>query len=334
MPKSHQGLSLHHLAGHADRCKAELLQRMLTKRHCAPGRHPLSCALDPRATAARQRYRATNLIGVGFGAKESRDGLTGTLAVRVYVTRKLPKGSLPRQYRVPSAVNGMPTDVIAIGRIRYHERPVAFGASISRADGEAGSLGCVVSLPGKSDRYLLSAAHVLAPDARARIGDAIVEPARTQGGTEPIANLSDFEPLRGDGEPNEMDAAIARLVRKSDVRLTIPVIHDPRPDVIDPVVFQSARKFGAATGHRLGIVLDLSADVPVGSPGVDPLLYKCVIQIAGCELPFSAGGDSGSLVVDALSNRPLGILFGGQAYRSFVTPMQRILTRFHATLAP
>ena len=45
---------------------------------------------------------------------------------------------------------------------------------------------------------------------------------------------------------------------------------------------------------------------------------------------FSAGGDSGALVVDALSRHPLGILFGGKGDTSFVTPLDRILERFDA----
>jgi hypothetical protein len=321
------------LAEAADCCKEELLRRMLTKRHCPPGRHPLSCAFAPRGTAARRRYRDSYLVGVGFGAKETKEGFAGTLAVRVYVRKKLPRGDLPRGCRIPPTVNGVPTDVIAVGRLRHHDRPVSFGASISRAGGGTGTLGCVVSIPGKRYAYLLSAAHVLAPDAQARAGDVIVEPAQADGHAEPIAILEDFEPLRGDGEPNEMDAAIARLDRKTDVRLTIPMIQTFRPEVIDATLYQSVRKFGATTGHTLGIVTDVSADVPLGPPGVDPLLYKGAIQITGCEWPFSDGGDSGALVVDALTSRPVGILFGGYGYRTFVTPMQRILTRFGATLA-
>jgi hypothetical protein len=130
-----------------------------------------------------------------------------------------------------------------------------------------------------------------------------------------------------------MDAAVARLIRKADVVAGLPVIDAVHSGVMDPVVYQSVRKFGAATGHTLGIVADVSADVQVQPVGEDPILYSRMTQVLGCEWPFSAGGDSGSLVVDALRSEPVGILFGGQGFRTFVAPLGRILKRFHARIA-
>jgi hypothetical protein len=335
MPKPHHDLSLARLSLQAERFKEDLVRRLLTKRHSSRGPHPLSAAFDPRATAARRRFRAMNLVGVGFGAKETAGGLAGTLALRVYVTKKAPKGRLPRRHQVPSTIDGMLTDVIPVGRLRHHDHPISLEASISRLDGDPGTLGCVVFLAGDGGSYLLSAAHVLAPDGESKVGDVIVTAAQSRGGSQPIATLADFEPLRFDGTGNQMDAAIARLVRKTDVVLNIPMIGLLQPEPMGPILYQSVRKFGATSGHTLGIVTDVSADVELRPIGQDPMLYRSAIHVAGCERPFSQGGDSGSVVVDALSNRPVGILFGGDGgYRTFVTPMERILSRFHAVIAP
>jgi hypothetical protein len=267
-----------------------------------------------------------NLIGIGFGAKETDGAFTGDLAVRIYVKRKLPKRQLSRRDRVPDFVNGILTDVIATGTPRFHARPVPFGSAISHARGETGSLGCIVTKAGDQSWFVLSACHVLAP-AGAKSGDAIFEPSAREAGAAQMAVLIDFEALKTDGAVNRFDAAIAHLDRKTDILTRIPVIGSPTGPIMDPVLYQSVRKFGAGSLHTLGIVTDSAADVSFTMDG-EPYLFNDIIQITGCGGRFSEGGDSGALVVDALTSRPVALIIGGAGERSYVSQLTLVMDRF------
>jgi hypothetical protein len=327
-------VSLSHskLLRRAERYKKEVLLQVLTSRHCARRAPYLSKAYRKGETDAWQRLRSANLTGVGFGLKETNGAFTGDVAVRVYVTRKLPTRRLLRQYRVPDSVNGIPTDVVPVGPLQLQSRPAPPGTSVSHVNGEAGSIGCILSKAQDSAWYLLSASHVLAPDGTATLGDQILEPAASNGGTLPIADLTDYEPLKSDDAPNLFDAGIARIIRKGDVMLKIPVIGSLEPNVMDPALFQSVRKYGAGTLHTLGVITDVAADAPFTLDG-ETYLFQNVIQITGVGFKFSDGGDSGALVVDAMSNRPVCLVIGGADVRTYASPMERILTRFGAQIA-
>jgi hypothetical protein len=53
-----------------------------------------------------------------------------------------------------------------------------------------------------------------------------------------------------------------------------------------------------------------------------------VLQVTGVGGEFSSGGDSGALVVDAISRRCVGMVIGGNGDHTFVTPLARVLDRF------
>jgi hypothetical protein len=272
-----------------------------------------------------------NLVGIGFGVKETEGALTGELAVRIYVERKLPTCELSSRNRIPRLINGITTDVIAVGRPRFHSRPVALGSAISHFQGGAGSVGCIVTRPEDNSWYLLSACHVLAPIDTARTGDAIVEPPATSSGAAPIASLTDFEALKAEDSANRFDAAIARIDRRADILARLPRIGEPRPPIMDPLLYQSVRKFGATTLHTLGVVTDAMVHITFTLDG-NPYLFRDVIEVIGCGGPFSEGGDSGALAVDALSLRPVGLIIGGARDRTYLSPIGPILARFNAEL--
>jgi hypothetical protein len=313
------------------RGKNEVLQCLLGRD--APT-HPLALSRTRQAPtkSAWQRFRRGNLIGIGFGAKESQGAFTGDLAVRVYVRRKIPHSRLSPGDRVPAIINGVATDVIAMGPAGFHARPVSFGAGISHTQDEMGSLGCLVTKRGDDAWYLLSACHVLARAGDARNGDTIVEPARPDDNAAPLAILTDFEPLKADGTANLFDAAIARLNQKTDVKAHLPLIGVPKLSPMDPIPYRSVRKYGAGTGLTLGVITDAHADVTL-ELGTGSYLFADVIQVVGAGGVFSTGGDSGALVVDALTSRPIGLIIGGKGNRSFVSPIKVILQRFGVQLA-
>jgi hypothetical protein len=272
-----------------------------------------------------------NLIGLGYGTKETAERFTGDVAIRVYVARKIAKSKLSPKERIPSSIDGVLTDVIAIGRPKFHSGPALLGESISHVRGGAGSIGCLVKKPGEDAWYLLSACHVLAPKGVAQLGDVILKPAASGSNAVDLATLADFEPLSADEGVNRFDAAIARIDRKSDVHNRIPVIGALQLPPMSPALFQSARKFGAVSLHTLGVVTDASADVRFVMGG-ETYFFKDVAQITGAGAPFSDGGDSGAVVVDALSSRPIGLIIGGSGARTFISPLGAILSRFGVEL--
>jgi len=284
-----------------------------------------------------RRFREGNLAGIGFGVKETAGSVTGGLAVRIYLKRKLPMRDLSLRERVPTLVNGFPTDVIAIGTPTFHARPVSFGAGISHARGGQGSLGCVVIKPQDDVWYALSACHVLALGGEARPDDMIVEPSAKNDDGSPNANaapfavLVDFEPLRAGGVANTFDAAIARLDQKTDVTADIPLVGSPQAPLMNAVPFQSVHKYGAGTGSTIGIVTDAANHITLTLDD-NSYFFSGVIQVIGAGGPFSSGGDSGALVVDALTRRPIGLVIGGVGQRTFVGPIKPALDRFGAQL--
>jgi delta-aminolevulinic acid dehydratase/porphobilinogen synthase len=68
----------------------------------------------------------------------------------------------------------------------------------------AGTLGCLVKKTAVDDDeiFILSNNHVLADSNQAQIGNDIIEPSKLDGGTDPIAKLTDFKTIFLDNKPN------------------------------------------------------------------------------------------------------------------------------------
>jgi hypothetical protein len=296
-------------------------------------REVLGAMLGPAAAADRPaRIPARgNLLGVGYGAKVVGRGLDG-LAVRVYVRTKRPRRQLTSRELVPDEVAGVPTDVIALGDLVARGRPVPCGVSVGHRDVTAGTLGCLVELADAPGRYILSNNHVLANSNDAAIGDPILEPGPADGGDkdDPIARLHAMVPLRFD-DGNTVDAAVGELLDPSDVLPEIAEIGPPLTDPVDAVLYRSVRKHGRTTGHTVGVVLDIAADIQVRF-GMRTVRFDDQFAVVGAGTPFSDGGDSGSLVVDAVSRAPVGLLFAGGGDTTFCNPIQAVLDGFDATV--
>ena len=84
----------------------------------------------------------------------------------------------------------------------------------------------------------------------------------------------------------------------------------------------------------MGVIVDLAADVWVNY-GVRQAWFVdqlAVVGIITSPLGFSQGGDSGSLVVDAVSRSPVGLLFAGGGSTTFANPVDLVLTHFGAQI--
>ncbi|MBI4748265.1 MAG: hypothetical protein HY774_07225 [Acidobacteria bacterium] len=312
----------------AHQYKRELLERMF-------GTTPLFLSLAPTVSsqAAAILRPGSNISGFGYGAKETLGAGTEELAVRVYVRSKLPNSLLSAGDKVPSQINGMPTDVIAVGDVVATARPVKCGVSVGHFQITAGTLGCLVKKTGLStgDHYILSNNHVLADSNAASIGDDILEPGPADGGTSRIAELTDFEAMDFTGNANTMDAAIAKVDNLGDVFPEIETIGRISNPPMPAALYQSVRKHGRTTRHTIGVIMDLSADIWVRYGG-NRAWFEDQISIIGAGGNFSAGGDSGSLIVDGVTKRPVALLFAGGGNTTFGNPIEPVLSRFQVEI--
>ena len=272
-----------------------------------------------------------NVLGVGYGAKVTAGAaVANELAIRVYVRAKLPESALGADEKVPAFVNKTPTDVIPVGDVIAFPRPTDCGVSVGHLKITAGTLGCLVRKNNVSsgDRYVLSNNHILANCNSCAAGDEVWEPGPSDGGTTAIAKLTEWEPLVfGAGGKNTMDAAIARVLNLPDVNPNILTIGRVVPPVMLPSLYQSVRKHGRTTLHTVGVIMDLSADLWVAY-GTQKAWFEDQIAVVGAGGPFSAGGDSGSLIVDAVTCRPVALLFAGGLGQTFANPIDPVLARF------
>ncbi|MDC7788293.1 hypothetical protein PQJ75_21055 [Rhodoplanes sp. TEM] len=162
---------------------------------------------------------------------------------------------------------------------------------------------------------ILSNNHVLANENDAEAGDAILQPGAYDGGHRPgdvVAKLTRFVKLKP-RTANVMDAAVA------EVRRAIAVdpldYHDlgrlagPRVAPLLPGV--EVAKLGRTTGTTRGRVTAIELDNVVVDYDAGALSFDDQIEIESTGRgPFSAGGDSGSLILDR-DGRGCALLFAG-----------------------
>ena len=280
--------------------------------------------------------RGGNVVGVGYGAKLVGSRIADDLAVRVYVRAKRARADLPAAELVPEVVDGRPTDVVAVGDLRALRAPVDCGVSVGHVDITAGTIGCVVEVadaPGA--RLILSNNHVLAASNAAEQGDAILQPGPLDGGDpdDPIGVLHRYVPIGfDDTAPNQVDAAVARLHDPASVRPRIVHIGPPVLPPVDAALYQSVRKHGRTTEHTVGVIVDVAADIEVRF-GTRTAAFADQLGVVGVGGDaFSDGGDSGSLIVDAVDRNPVALLFAGGGGTTFGNPIATVLDALDATI--
>lgn len=319
----------------ADRLKVELAMRMYG---AAPAEvRPMT---EGREAGVAPSYLAvipagSNVLGFGYGVKWAGSSVESTGAVRVYVRTKRRRRDLSSRERIPEEIGGVPTDVIEIDEITAaFPRPIPSGLSGGHHATAGGTLGCLVTRSGSNSTFILSNNHVLANVNRpGPVPVSIVEPGPPAGSANPpIAHLSDHESIAFGGAPNEMDAAVAELDDPTAMTPDIRSIGRVNPVPIAPAVLMSVRKHGARTFDTVGVIEDIAADVPNIYPGVGTARFHGQIAVRRVGPVFARRGDSGALVVETLSLRPVGLLFAVGAPLTFCNPIDRVLARFHATI--
>lgn len=270
-----------------------------------------------------------NIVGVGIGEKY-KDGLpTGQVCLRVYVVQKIPLEQVPPELLISPIDKdyNVPTDVISVGRPellinRMQIDPARGGVSIGyKSHNSAGTLGGLVRDATSNSIHILSNKHVFNPIGNAQKGDDIIQPGLLDGGGRDIAKFERECPITS-STSNFVDAAIANVPRREWVSPDIVGIGVPK-GICHPLRNRWVLKSGRTTGLTRGYIDDSQASVTLDYDGTvilfdDQLLIRGVpspselsSRTAERVFPFSAPGDSGSLVIDEGTCVAVGLVFAG-----------------------
>ena len=225
-------------------------------------------------------------------------------------------------------------------------RPVPTGVSTGHPEVTAGTIACRVK-DNQGRYFALSNNHVFANSNDAQVGDNILQPGAYDGGTSPedaIGTLYDFQQVQFDGSDNMIDAAITLT---TPAQLNYSTLQGgygaPASTTVSAFIGQQVQKFGRTTRLTHGQITELNVTLNVCYKCNDPMCWSCSklarfvgqIAITSNTPPdeFSAGGDSGSLIVTDDENRnPVALLFAGNPSRSIANPIDLVLQRFNITI--
>jgi hypothetical protein len=340
-----------------------------------------------KRTVEKRLLHRANVVGVGVGYKHAQGAATGELALIVSVAQKRPLAALAAADRVPRSIGGVTTDVVETGELRAlatllapttprfytahaaptdRLRPARPGISIGHSQVTAGTLGCLVRRGG--DIFILSNNHVLANSNLARLGDAIWQPGRADGGLpeDQIANLTDFVPIAFEGDPAPeppaegegcapLLGAVAQLLDQLQLR---PAAAGPKntpganhvdcalarplsPDLVLADILGIG--VPAGVGHAtLGTPVQKSGRTTGHTRGtIQQVDVTASINYGGARMavftdqllagPMSAGGDSGALVLD-MQLQAVGLLFAGSPATTLINPIQSVLDALHVDI--
>jgi hypothetical protein len=283
-------------------------------------------------------FGCDNFTGFAITMKRVAGKKTNQPAIVFYVNRKMSLRNLPVQNRIPQQINipwefaedgvlEVITDVQAVRFEAYEfttrQRPCPGGFSIGHIDITAGTLGCLVRDKLNPEvPVILSNNHVLANSNEGTAGDPILQPGSADGGTFPddqIATLTRYKHIQFEaGVYNLIDAAIATPLAPWEeyVVHSIQDVGDDIPTETRNITIDDlgayVHKSGRTTQHTTGYIeaVNFTGGVKYGLFQVAYFTNQIVIEQAFDQPDISAGGDSGSAVLDD-ENRLIGLLFAG-----------------------
>ena len=194
-------------------------------------------------------------------------------------------------------------------------RPLRIGASIGHFQVTAGTLGAFVRSRDDGTILILSNNHVLANENKGKKSDTILQPGDFDGGQNPddkAGELLRFIRLKKAGA-NLVDGALATVDGGIELDHRTLTALGKLAGLGDPVLVDDAPagKVGRTTGTTRGRVSAFEVDNVVVQFGIGVLKFDGQVEIEGTDTgPFSQGGDSGSLIVDA-DLRAVALLFAG-----------------------
>ncbi len=222
--------------------------------------------------------------------------------------RKQAKGELEVRYIGRVVKSAVPWN-------QSRQRPLLIGTSIGHFRITAGTLGCFAKTRSSGEARILSNNHVLANENAAKKGDAIIQPGRFDNGKkgrDTIGKLDSFVKLHV-SDANLVDCAIAALRAgiqfDSDTLRSIGALAGVATSTV--AGGDNVSKVGRTTDVTQGRVTAFELDNVVVGYDIGNLSFDNQIEIEGAaDGPFSQGGDSGSLIVNA-DREAVALLFAG-----------------------
>ncbi|MFN4062151.1 MAG: hypothetical protein ACK4IA_15540 [Paracoccus hibiscisoli] len=251
------------------------------------------------------------------------------------------------------ALSQMPIQQVPVGSVdafshRARHRPAPGGVSVGHVDITAGTLGSRaigLTAPWNNRHLVLSNNHVLANSNGAKVNDSIIQQGNADGGRHPgeqIAVLARWVPIQFGGAANYVDAAIGwawhQRIRGEQYYLSggRPAYYRTGTAPLAPSLGMTVGKSGRTTGLTMGRITQIGVSVNVNFGGGKVALFRNQIAIRSVNAnPFSAGGDSGSLIWHwANGVRPVGLLFAGGGGTTFANPIASVLSALNIRLLP
>lgn len=205
----------------------------------------------------------------------------------------------------------------------------------------SGTLGSLVTRGGKN--YILSNNHVLARSGLAHAGESIGHPGLVDNACNVGASVATFSQAvtLNHGGTSAADAAIAQIVTGQvdptgailglgPTNCGVAGAAPPASTTGTPTIGMSVAKSGRTTGITCGTIaavntaVEVDYDTACGSNSTFTVDYDNQIDILSAT--FSAPGDSGSLIVDAQTAQPVGLLYAGSPSDTVANPIQAVLS--------
>jgi hypothetical protein len=298
-----------------------------------------------------------NVVGVGIGEQIVDGKPTGAMALKFLVRTKYPVHELSRRVMLPKSVSGLLVDVDEVGLFRRFAvapakkivkaattmpnpkakfRPAQPGCSVGFRDPSneftmAGTFGALVK--DNDGVYILSNNHVLADESRLAIGAPIFQPGLLDGGspdTDQIASLTRFVAFQAAG--NQVDCAVAKVTNNNLVSADVLLIGKPA-GTAQAEIDMSVHKFGRTTAYTVGRVTSTDTDVTVSYDTGNFTFQEQIIIVGQNGIPFSAAGDSGSLILQRGTNNAIALLFAGSSTHTIANHIGDVLQALKMTLA-
>jgi Peptidase family S64 len=233
------------------------------------------------------------------------------------------------------------TSGLADGGANHRVRNQHFGVSGGNVNDHSsafccsGTLGSLVTRGGT--QYILSNNHVLARSDQAAAGEDVSQPGLIDSNCGVATLVADFTGAAPLG-PSNVDAAVAQLrTGTMDPTGFIEDIGVPSSTTVNPSVGLAVAKSGRTTGFTTGTVSSINTSVSVqyqrGCNQGKKFTVSYTNQVVINSSTFSAGGDSGSLIVtNNASHNPVALLFAGSSTTTIGNPINAVLTALNNAL--
>lgn len=325
-----------------------------------------SITASSRTFAARGAYSAfatpmsnVHATGVGVRVRSGRI-IENDFVLKVYVFDKQDLGTrapsvtsgnfkgigidvehLPVQHALARRAPRSSAQPSAPVQHQQRRRPVIGGLQISPLGASfVGTLGCLVR---RNDQlFALSNNHVLADTNRLPLGTPIVQSFGSAPG-DVFARLFDFDAIRfpspGVAPRNRMDAALAAITSPSLVtQAQMFGIANYLPQLLAPRPAMRVTKSGRTTGVTQGQITAIRVNGVTVNYGTqqNPVIGtfdNCVQIVDPSGNSFSAPGDSGSVILESVTGRPVALLFAGNGVSTTACDLTAVCSRFNVVPA-